>query len=102
MQWLICIGFSFITFLLSIVIKFIPVDECIQNILDNISKGNKVAGIDDLLHKSDLTDNNENNEENNNNNKIRQSIIDVLRKNSNTSMDASFREKKPKIVLSYD
>ena len=102
MQWLICIGFSFITFLLSVVIKFIPVDEIIQNILDNISKGNKVAGIDDLLHKSDLTDNNENNEENNNNNKIRQSIIDVLRKNSNTSMDASFREKKPKIVLSYD
>ena len=101
MQWLICLGFSFITFFLSIVIKFIPIDVFIQNILDNISKGNKVAGIDDLLHKSDLTDNNSKNNEKNNN-VIRKSIIEVLRKNSNTSMDISFREKKPNLILAND
>ena len=101
MQWLICIGFSFITFILSIIIKFIPFDVCIQNILDNISKGNKVAGIDDLVNKGDLIeDNNENNGKNNS--KISGSVIDILRKKTNTSMDISFREKKPNIVLAYD
>ena len=99
MQWLICIGFSLVTFLLSIIIKFIPFDVCIQNILDNISRGNKVAGIDDLLHKSDLTDESKNNE---NNKKENGSLIDILRKNSNNSMDVSFREKKPKLILTYE
>ena len=101
MQWLICIGLSFITFILSIFIKFIPLDVCIQNILDNISKGNKVAGIDDLVNKDNLIeDNNENNGKNNS--KISGSVIDILRKKTNTSMDISFREKKPNIVLAYD
>ena len=99
LQWLICIGFSLVTFLLSIIIKFIPFDVCIQNILDNISRGNKVAGIDDLLHKSDLTDESKNNE---NNKKENGSLIDILRKNSNISMDVSFREKKPKLILTYE
>ena len=100
-QWLICIGFSFITFILSIIIKFIPFDVCIQNILDNISKGNKVAGIDDLIHKSELSDDN-NEKKEDNNNVIRKSLINVLRKNSNTSMDISFREKKPKLIYAID
>ena len=101
MQWLICIGLSFITFILSIFIKFVPLDVCIQNILDNISKGNKVAGIDDLVNKDNLIeDNNENNGKNNS--KISGSVIDILRKKTNTSMDISFREKKPNIVLAYD
>ena len=99
-QWLICIAFSLVTFLLSVIIKFIPIDVCFQNILDNISRGNKVAGIDDLLHKSDLTDESKNNE--NVNNKMRGSLIDILRKNSNNSMDISFREKKPKLILTYE
>ena len=100
MQWLISIGFSLVTFLLSIIIKLIPIDVFIQNILDNASRGNKVAGIDDLLKKSDLTDNGSKN--NGNQNKIRKSLIDALRKNSDTSFDISPREKKPKLILAYD
>ena len=101
MQWLISIGFSLFTFILSFIIKIIPIDVCIQNILDNASRGNKVAGIDDLLHKSDLTDNGSKNNEKNQN-KIRKSLIDALRKNSETSFDISPREKKPKLILAYD
>ena len=101
MQWIISIGFSLFTFILSFIIKIIPIDVCIQNILDNASRGNKVAGIDDLLHKSDLTDNGSKNNEKNQN-KIRKSLIDALRKNSETSFDISPREKKPKLILAYD
>ena len=49
-QWLICVGFSAITFILSVIIKFLPLDVFIQRILDNISKGNAIAGVDDLLN----------------------------------------------------
>ena len=101
MQWLISIGFSLFTFILSFIIKIIPIDVCIQNILDNASRGNKVAGIDDLLHKNDLTDNGSKDNEKNQN-KIRKSLIDALRKNSETSFDISPREKKPKLILAYD
>ena len=101
-QWLICIGFSLVTFLLSFIIKFIPIDVCIQNILDNISRGNKVAGIDDLIHKSDLTDENGSKNNDNANDKMKGSLIDILRRNSNNNMDISFREKKPKLILTYD
>ena len=101
-QWLICIGFSLTTFILSFIIKYIPFDVFIQRILDNISKGNKVAGLDDLLHKRDLIDDNNEPTATNNNNRIRGSIIDVLRKNSNTSMDISFREKKPKLIFAVE
>ena len=48
-QWGICIGFSSLTFILSIIIKFIPLDIYIQNILDRSSKDNKVANMNDLL-----------------------------------------------------
>ena len=48
-QWGICIGFSSLTFILSIVIKVIPLDEYIQKILDSSSKDNKVANMNDLL-----------------------------------------------------
>ena len=103
MQWMISIGFSLVTFVLSVIIKLIPIDVCIQNILDNISRGNQVAGIDDLLHKSDLTDDNIGSKINDNNpNKIKKSLIDALRKNSETSMDISPREKKPKLILAYE
>ena len=102
-QWLVSIGFSLVTFFLSIIIKLIPVDVMIQNILDNASRGNKVAGIDDLLHKSDLTDDNNGTKNNENNqNKIRKSLIDILRKNSDNSFDITPREKKPKLILAYD
>ncbi len=48
-QWGICIGFSSLTFILSIVIKVIPLDEYIQKILESSSKDNKVANMNDLL-----------------------------------------------------
>ena len=64
-QWLICIGFSSITFVLSIIIKFIPVDSFIQRILDNFTRENKIAGEEDLIKK----DKNDENEEEKNNNK---------------------------------
>jgi Ca2+ transporting ATPase len=47
-QWLICIGFSAITFLLSAILKLIPIDEKIQEFLNNNSKGNQIGNIDDL------------------------------------------------------
>ena len=47
-QWGICLGFSAITFFLSIIIKLLPIDKVIQNILDNSKKSNKVANIEDL------------------------------------------------------
>ena len=60
-----------------------------------------MTGIDDLVNKDNLIeDNNENNGKNNS--KISGSVIDILRKKTNTSMDISFREKKPNIVLAYD
>ena len=52
-QWLICVVFSAITFILSLIIKFLPLDVFIQKILDNISKGNVVAGVDDLLNNNE-------------------------------------------------
>ena len=100
-QWLICIGFSFLTFVLSIIIKLIPIDITIQNILD--SKSNKIANINDLLHKNDEeNDNNKSKEGKTDDGKLSGSIIDILRKNSNTSMDISLREKKPNLILAYE
>lgn len=52
-QWLIVIGFSAITIILSVIIKFIPIDKCIQNFLDTPSS-NKVANIDDLVKEATM------------------------------------------------
>ena len=130
-QWLICVGFSALTFILSIAIKFLPLDVFIQRILDNISKGNTIAGEDDLLNKGEKepddnekntkADNNEkieeknelnksvhsmisknSKEENSKDDKLNGSLIKVLRKKSNTSCGGSFRQKKPDIIISYD
>ena len=50
-QWLIVIGFSAVTFVLSFFIKFIPLDKCIQKFLDT-PKDNRVANLDDLIKES--------------------------------------------------
>ena len=63
-QWLICVGFSLISLILSVVTKFIPADVFIQGILDNISKGNEVANLDDLTNKNEKNEKNEGEEEN--------------------------------------
>jgi len=50
-QWLIVIGFSAITFVLSFIIKFIPLDVPIQRFLDKPTT-NKVANIEDLVKET--------------------------------------------------
>ena len=107
-QWLICIGFSLTTLLLSIIVKFIPFDIFIQKILDNFSKENKIAGAEDLRKKKENEFNekkniDEKNEEKNDLNKsvnskgskltkqdnlteeINGSLIKALRRSSNTN-----------------
>ena len=56
-QWLICIGFSLLTFILSFLIKLIPINNWIQKILDNKSKSNKVANIEDLIFEENELNN---------------------------------------------
>ena len=57
-QWLISIGFSLITFVLSVIIKLIPLDGIIQKFLDKNNKNNKIANIDDLIVNNGSTINN--------------------------------------------
>ena len=130
-QWFICIGFSLITFILSVIIKFIPFDTFIQKILDNMSRDNKIAGADDLVNKNEKDEKKdakinkdektgkieEKNELNNSlNSKISKntkienskdelngSLIKALRRNSNISSGGgSLRQEKPNIIISYD
>ena len=54
-QWFTCLGFSLLTFVLSLIIKMIPINNWIQNILDNKSKSNKVANIDDLFDEENIS-----------------------------------------------
>ena len=66
-QWGICIGFSAITFALSFLLKFLPIDDGIQGYIDNSGKGNKIGNIEDLENnhsKMKLFDKNSNNIEN--------------------------------------
>ena len=51
--WLIVIGFSAITFVLSFIIKFIPIDVIIQRFLDKPSD-NKVANYNDLVKETSV------------------------------------------------
>ena len=120
-QWLICIGFSAITFILSIVAKWLPLDVAIQKLLDNITKGNQVAGFDDIMNVNsegeDLDKNkkstqnemnvsrnskNTSKDENSKDLVLNGSLIKALRRNSNTSLGGSFRQKKPDIIVGYD
>ena len=56
-QWFICLGFSFLTFILSFLIKLMPINNWIQKILDNRSKSNKVANIEDLISEENELNN---------------------------------------------
>jgi hypothetical protein len=56
-HWGICIGFSCLTFILSVIIKLLPIDVKIQEFLDNNKKGNKVSNLEDLL-KNEYVNNN--------------------------------------------
>ncbi|MCQ2818774.1 MAG: cation-translocating P-type ATPase C-terminal domain-containing protein, partial [archaeon] len=57
-QWGITIGFSAITFVWSAIIKCIPLDICIQSLLDNSDKDKKVGNEEDLKNEKDMSDSN--------------------------------------------
>ena len=65
-QWFICIGFSLLTFVLSMLIKLMPINNWIQKILDNKAKSNKVANMEDLIcEENELNNSRINNQGNN-------------------------------------
>ena len=112
-QWLIVIGFSAITFVLSIIIKFIPLDVPIQNFLDK-PPTNKVANYDDLVKETNVKEPKINVNEKNGaprnieelkNSKILQGsiIIKSMRRNSSYNIGGrSMRQKKPSIHVSNE
>ena len=109
-QWLIVIGFSAITFVLSFIIKFIPLDKCIQGFLDKPAD-NKVANLEDLVKQATaikvdekgkgITNAPTNNEE------LRMSRIQgsnimrtMRRYSSSVNVGGLMRQKKPSIQVS--
>ena len=58
-QWGICIGFSAITFVLSAIVKLIPLDKCIQSCLDKSSakqlEEEKLSVKDEISIQSEIT-----------------------------------------------
>ena len=116
-QWLIVIGFSAITFVLSFIIKFIPIDVIIQRFLDKPSD-NKVANYDDLVKETNIKEDKGNynekhgvsvnvprNLEDLKGSKILQGsiIIKSMRRNSSYNIGGrSMRQKKPSIHVSNE
>ena len=114
-QWLIVIGFSAITFVLSIIIKFIPIDIVIQNFLDK-PPTNKVANYDDLVKETNIKEPkvsikekgaslSKNNLDDLKGSKILQGsiIIKSMRRNSSYIIGGrSMRQKKPSIHVSNE
>ena len=109
-QWLIVIGFSAITIILSVIIKFIPIDKCIQNFLDTPSS-NKVANIDDLVKEATMIKVDEKGKSAINapsgNEELRQSriqgsnIVRTMRRySSSVNVGGLMRQKKPSIQVS--
>lgn len=52
-QWGICVGFGATTFVSTFIMKFIKLEGCIQSFLDRLSRGNKVADINDNYQSED-------------------------------------------------
>jgi magnesium-transporting ATPase (P-type) len=109
-QWLIVIGFSAITFVLSFIIKFIPLDKCIQRCLDS-PVNNKVANLDDLVKEATFVKPEEKRKSianaPNNNEELRMSriqgsnIIRTMRRySSSVNVGGLMRHKKPSIQVS--
>ena len=122
-QWLICVGFSAITFVLSVISKMIPIQKWFENCLGSCNKNNKVANINDLENekkekekqkekqkekekeKEKLVIKEEDKDEKNTNDKVDEkegSIINNLKKNSSQKIVESNRQKKPQVRLSND
>ena len=112
-QWLTVLGFSLITFVLSVIIKLIPIDKNIQNVLDNMTKSNKVANMEDLKKENPIVKVEEKKkpvnvlkqtEEPRKSNIFKESII-LKSLNRNSSMNIggrSMRQKKPEIHLANE
>ena len=114
-QWLIVIGFSAVTFVLSAIVKFIPIDVPIQNYLDKPSD-NKVANLEDLVKETSVKEPvnvsekhgvsvNQKNLEDLKGSKILQGsiIIKSMRRNSSYNIGGrSMRQKKPSIHVSNE
>ena len=112
-QWLIVIGFSAVTFVLSAIIKFIPIDVLIQRYLDK-PEDNKVANYNDLVketavkepgnEKHGISANYPKNLEDLKGSKILQGsiILKSMRRNSSFIGVRSMRQKKPSIHVSNE
>ena len=109
-QWLIVIGFSAITFVLSFIIKFIPLDKTIQNFLDKPSN-NKVANLADLVREATVVKVDEkgkgmlhmptNNEELKMSRLQGSNIMRTMRRySSSVNVGGLMRQKKPSIQVS--
>ena len=113
-QWLLVIAFSAVTFVLSFIVKLIPIDVLIQGCLDKPAD-NKVANIDDLVKETQVKENNINEKhgvsanlrdinEDLKGSKILQGsiIIKSMRRNSSYNIGKSMRQKKPSIHVSNE
>ena len=109
-QWLIVIGFSAVTFVLSFLIKFIPLDKSIQSFLDTPSS-NKVANLDDLVKQATAIKVDEKGKgivnAPSNNEEMRMSRIQgsnimrtMRRYSSSVNVGGLMRQKKPSIQVS--
>jgi magnesium-transporting ATPase (P-type) len=113
-QWLLVIAFSAVTFVLSFIVKLIPIDGLIQGCLDKPSD-NKVANMDDLVKETKIKESNINekhgisanikdNNEDMKGSKILQGsiIIKSMRRNSSYNIGKNMRQKKPSIHVSNE
>ena len=113
-QWLLVIAFSAVTFVLSFIVKLIPIDVLIQGCLDKPAD-NKVANMDDLVKETQVKENNINEKhgvsanlrdinEDLKGSKILQGsiIIKSMRRNSSYNIGKSMRQKKPSIHVSNE
>ena len=113
-QWLLVIAFSAVTFVLSIIVKLIPLDVAIQGCLDKPSD-NKVANMDDLVKETKIKESNinekhgisanlkDNNEEMKGSKILQGSIIiKSMRRNSSYNIGKNMRQKKPSIHVSNE
>ena len=110
-QWLICIGFSFISIILSFIIKLTPIDGIIQRFFDNSSKSNKVANMEDLiLEENEMNNSRQLLNANNNNNIYKRedqkkgslkgsSLIKKVKRNSSFSVENNLRQGKANVPL---
>ena len=104
LQWLICIGFSLLTFVLSFLIKLMPINNWIQNILDNRTKSNKVANIEDLVGEENELNNSRVPSQTNNYTIYQRNDDNLMRNSRNrrqskTSIEGDLRKKKPSFDL---